>query len=94
MINKRNYSSVSKKSMIDANKRRLLCFPNKRNSAIFLAICFKEKKKKSSLMHEMFLSFINRLSEDKKQEYLDLYKTLSEDQIKKIGIKNIEDDGC
>ena len=87
-------TETSKRAIKDANSRRLLCFPNKRNAAIFLAICFKENKKKSSLMHEMFLSFINRLSEDKKQEYLLIYKTLSEEQIKKIGIKKVECDGC
>lgn len=87
-------SEAHKRAMKDANSRRLLCFPNKKNTSIFLAICFKENKKKSSLMHEMFLSFINRLSEDKKQEYLLIYKTLSEEQIKKIGIKKTEDDGC
>lgn len=69
----------------DINHRRLLCYPSEKNVSIFIAICHKQKKRRSSLMHEMFKSFINKLSEEQKKEYLELYKTMTPEQIKNVG---------
>lgn len=74
-----------KKALKETNKRRLVIYPSTKNVSIFLAICFKENRKKSTFAHEWFLSYINKLSDDKKTEYLTLYKTLSAEQIKNIG---------
>ena len=82
-----------KRALASANKRRIVIYPSVRNLSIFLGMCFEKSQKKGSFAHDWFVQSINRLSDAKKQYYLDLYKTLSEDQIKKIGMKG-EDDGC
>lgn len=85
-------SEKSKQSIRDANSRRLLCFPNKRNFAIFIAICHKSKRKKATLMHEMLRSFLNKLTEQQKEDYLEIYKQMSEEQIKNVGYNGEEVD--
>lgn len=44
-------------------------------------------------MHEIFKEAINKLSDEKKAEYMELYKTLTPEQIKNVGYKN-DDDEC
>lgn len=86
-------SEKTKQAIKDANSRRLLCFPNKRNFAIFIAICHKSNKKRATLMHEMLKSFLSKLTEQQRDEYLELYKSLTDEQIKNVGFKT-EGDGC
>jgi len=78
-------SEKSKQSIKDANSRRLLCFPNKRNFALFIAICHKSNRRKAALMNEMLKGYLNKLTDTQRDEYLELYKSLTEDQIKKVG---------
>lgn len=73
------------------NHRRLLCYPSEKNVAIFVAICFKSNKRKAGLMHEMFKNSINKLTDKQKEEYLELYKSLTPEQRKNVGYKNDED---
>lgn len=77
----------------DINHRRLMCYPSERNVSIFIAICHKSNKRKASLMHEIFKNTINKLSDEEKAKYIELYKTLTPEQIKNVGYKN-DDDGC
>jgi len=44
-------------------------------------------------MHEMFKGFINQLTDEQKTKYLELYKTLTPEQIKNVGYNN-DDDEC
>lgn len=81
-------SERSKKSIKDANNRRLLAFPNQRNFSIFVAICYKSNKKKATLMHEMLKNFLSKLTEQQKEEYLELYKKMTPEQIKNVGYDN------
>lgn len=44
-------------------------------------------------MHEMLKSFLSKLTEQQRDEYLELYKSLTDEQIKNVGFKT-EGDGC
>lgn len=73
------------------NHRRLLCYPSEKNVSIFIAICHKSNKRKAGLMHEIFKASINKLTDEQKAEYMELYKSLTPEQIKNVGYNNDED---
>lgn len=45
-------------------------------------------------MAEIFKEFMSKIPEDKKNEYLELFKSLTKEQIDAIGKKKGDDDGC
>lgn len=71
---------MTRQSLIDANKRRLVCYPNKRNLAIYIAMCKKFNKKKGELIHEMLKNFLSRLTLEQQDEYLKLYHSMNADE--------------
>lgn len=86
-------SENSKRTILEVNKRRLGCTPSEKNHRIFLGYCYQMKRKKTSAMNEVFLAFINTLTDRDKQKYLALHDSLTIEQINSIGKKS-EDDGC
>ena len=81
-----------RQSVIDANKRRLVFYPNKRNFSIFIGVCFQHNKRRASLMDDMLQLFLSKLTEEQKKEYIEIYKQMSEEQIKNVGYNGEEGD--
>lgn len=88
------------------NLRRIVCFPRNRHFAIFIVHCLKSNCKRSQMLVEIVEKSIEQLPEKTQNEYLEIFKTLTPNDIKSIGKKepmdkrkyirkeNIEDDGC
>jgi len=80
----------TKLALKSLNARRVVGSLSQRHFAIFIARCFKLNQKRSSVLIGIVKEKLESLPENEKQMYLDLYKTLSSEQIKNIG-KRCED---
>ena len=75
------------KSLESANERRLVGYPNNRLFALFIAHCHYNGVVRAEMVTKIIEKELESISDSKKTEYLNLFKTLSKTDIKRIGKK-------